>query len=131
MSTIKSLLDRTGRSIDKNSLKKIHGFTHATDSEMKSILEHAGLLSQEMSRACDVIHSACDICASTGRPATRKKVSLSHVNEAFNESVQADFLVVYIEGEKYEILNVVDCGTNYGERTILSMKDGKELSSRL
>ena len=40
------------------------------------------------------------------------------MNESFNEEVQADFTVIYIHGEKYNVLNTVDLGTNYGERII-------------
>lgn len=52
----------------------------------------------------------------TGRPASRIKLSLTHVNEAFNEEIQADFVTCHIRGETFEILNVVDMGTKYGER---------------
>lgn len=132
-STMTSLLGTTkhGLRIDKNAIKKIHRFTHASADEMKSILKDADKLSPELSDACDMICNACDICASTGRPAHRKKVSISHVNEAFNQSMQADFLVVYVSQDKYEVLNMIDAGTNYGERVIVQKRDAQEMAAKL
>ncbi|PXF40233.1 hypothetical protein BWQ96_10056 [Gracilariopsis chorda] len=111
-STIHSLLGNADGEMDKNTMKKIHRFTHATSTEMKALLEDADKLNDNLSHMCDTIYEACDICASSGRPAPRKKISISHVNEAFNESVQTDFLVAYIGVEKYEVLNIIDAGTN-------------------
>ncbi|PXF40003.1 hypothetical protein BWQ96_10281 [Gracilariopsis chorda] len=117
--------------IDKNALKKIHQFTNATATEMKAILKEAGNLMDALSQPCDAIHDACDVCASTGRPAHRKNVSLTQVSEAFNESVQADFLVVYIENVKYEVINIIDAGKNYGERSTVTKQDASDLCNKL
>lgn len=42
------------------------------------------------------------------------------MNLAFNDSIQSDFLVVYIRLERNDVLNIVDTGTAYSEHTILS-----------
>lgn len=74
---------------------------------------------------------SCDICASSSRPVCRRRISLSHVNKAFNSSIQACFLSVYIYREKYEVLNVIDTGTNYGERTIVPKKEATTMKEKL
>lgn len=56
-----------------------------------------------------------------------EKVSFSHVNEAFNEELQADFTVENIRGRKYEVMNVVDLGTAYGERVITPAKNAETM----
>lgn len=98
--------------------KKMHRFTHATATEMKMLLRDSVHSGEDLTRACEKVYRTCDICASSERKGLKRKVSLSHVNAAFNVEVQADFLVVHAGGYKYEILNMIDVGTGYGERSI-------------
>lgn len=56
-----------------------------------------------------------EVCVSIGRHMNKRKVSLSHVNETFNQSIQADYVNIYIRGDKFEVLNIVFIGTKYGE----------------
>ncbi len=130
-SCYRSLLGIVAKKADKNSLKRIHRFTHASAKEMKTILKDAGMLNPELEEYCEKIHDACDICASTGRPAHRKRISITHINEKFNESVAADFLVAFIGSEKFQVLNIIDMGTNYGERTIVSRRNADEMKNRI
>lgn len=44
--------------------------------------------------------------------------SLSHFNEAFNQELRADFIVIK-QNEKYHVLIIADMGTGYGERVFL------------
>ena len=115
---IRSMLSSPKSRINTNAIKRIHRMTHATADEMRKLLEDAGQLTTELSEACGRVHEACEVCVSTGRPAHKRKISLTHVNEEFNQSLQADFVIVYIRGKKHEVLNMVDAGTNYGERAI-------------
>lgn len=94
--TTHSLLARTGRNIELNGIKKIHRFTHASAKEMFNLLKDAKMTTALTQNYCKKISSACDICAQSGRPHPRKKISITHVNEAFNQSLQVDFLVVYL-----------------------------------
>lgn len=65
---------------------------------MNSILRDAGRLDAESTRACDDFFTACQVCVTTVRSAQhRKEVSLLRVNAAFNQELQADFSVVYIQ----------------------------------
>lgn len=41
------------------------------------------------------------------------------VNKAFNDEVKTDFLTVRYRDGNYEILNIVDTSTGYGERSIV------------
>lgn len=80
-----------------------------------------------IAEACYNVYSACAICAATGRPAPKKKVSMTHVSEAFNEELQADFVYVQIHGEKHEVLNMVDMGTRYGDRLLTVSRSADEV----
>lgn len=40
---------------------------------------------------------------------------LPHINRYFNQELQADFLVVRIHDEMYDIFNMIDMATRYGE----------------
>lgn len=109
--------------VDSTTLvAKMHRFSHAHSDDMKAILSDAGRLDEGAKRACEEVFKACPICATTGRPAQHRKVSLTHVNEEFNQELQADFTIAYIRGAKYEVLNFNDTGTRYGERAIATTR---------
>lgn len=108
---------------------KIHAFSHAHADDIKAILKDVGRLDADAARACDEVTESCGICASTGRPAQHRKVSLTHVNSAFNGELQADFTVVFINGGKYEVLNLNDAGTRYGERTIATTRSAEAIKT--
>lgn len=83
--------------------------------------------SKENEEACEKVFQSCEICVSSGRPCNSKKISLSHINEDFNEELQADFMVVYIKEKKYFVLNIVDVGRRYGERMIAESRGAAHL----
>lgn len=70
---------------DLNVAKQVHRFGHAIADEMKKIMSRTVLDRAKISEACESLYDVCPICAATGRPAMRKKVSTSHINEAFNK----------------------------------------------
>lgn len=121
--TSASLMGNTVGRREVGMVKKVHRLTHATSEEMKRLFKDARMGNRKVCEACDKVYEACDICTSSGRPHNSKKISLTHVNEGFNEEVQADYTVVYIKGEKYFVLNIVDAGTRYGERAIANSRD--------
>lgn len=129
--TRKLLLAIKGRNVELNAIKKLHRFTHASASEMNQLLEDANVSDHATMELCRKVFKACDVCAQTGRPSAKKKISISHVNEAFNQSIEADFLVAYIKGEKYIILNIICMGTNYGERVIVKNRSAGIMVSAL
>lgn len=126
-STNNTLMASTVKRCDINLAKKLHRFTHKSKEEMKRILTDSRKLTPQLEKACSKVHDACEICTSTGRPANRRHISLTHINAAFNMEIQADFLTAFIKGEKYEVLNIVDAETKYGERTIANCRNGKEM----
>lgn len=130
-STSTSLLGSKTARQELNMVKRVHRFSHATSKEMQSLFKDANLDSQVIANACKKVHEACDICASTGRPKDKKKVSLTHVNEAFNNEIQADYVIVYIRDEKFEVLNIVDLGTRYGERAIAKMRSAENMTEMI
>lgn len=115
--------------IDKNSdlkfVKKLHGFTHASSYEMKNLISDAGIMTAALEKLCDKVFEPCPICSSSGRPAHRKKISIFHVNEAFNVEIKANFMLVHLDGTELYVLKIVDLGTNYGESAITPARNAE------
>lgn len=97
-SSVSSLMASIVKRPPLNILKKIHRFTDASAGKMKQLLSDADMSTPDLEEACDKFHDACEICASTGSPADWRKISLTHINSAFNEEVQENFVAVYIGG---------------------------------
>lgn len=54
---------------------------------------------------------------------TDKKLSLTHVKEAFNSEIQDDFRFLRINGEGHQAFHIVDVGTTFSElRIVLDRK---------
>lgn len=94
---------------------------------MKSILNDAHKLTPTIEGACENVIHVCDICASLGSPKSVKRISLSHVNSAFNTEVQNDFSTVLVDSKRFEILNVAHAATKVVERKIAPRRDVKTM----
>lgn len=77
-----------------NLAEKIHRYTHAKAREMKTLIWEAGRINLTTELACEMVYQACETCASSGRQVEQRKISVSHVNKAFQEDMQTDFLYV-------------------------------------
>lgn len=88
------------------------------------------MLTPRILKAKEKVTGSCIPCARSGRPKNRRELSLSHVNQDFNVEVQADFMTVKNGQEKYELLNVVDCGTGFGERTFVRSRDSHNMMTK-
>lgn len=106
--------------------KRIHRYTHASKDETKSLCRDANILNEELEQAIDKVHDACEICAKNGRPKSSKKVSLSHVNTAFNQEIQIDFFFITLRGTKFCVINITDTGTGY---TVLAIAPDRSTST--
>lgn len=86
---ISSMLPRTLHSkasrTPKIFAKKVHRYTHAHADTVKDLCKQAGVLTNNLEQAIDDVDNACEICARNGHRLPSKKVSLNHVNEAFNQ----------------------------------------------
>lgn len=111
--SIHSLLATISTRTELNMAKRVHRFGHATTAEMLDLLAGAKLDPSKLAAACDKAYKACPVCAATGRPANKRKISTTHVHEAFNQELQADFTYVSIRGERFEVLNIMDLATRY------------------
>lgn len=109
--------------------KKIHRFTHANVDEIKHICKNAGILDKEFSRAIEIVDSECELCAQTGRPASMGKLSLTHINSAFNQEIQIDFTHCDIGGARYTLLNLTDRGTAWSEMFIVANQNMETMKS--
>lgn len=128
-SSISTMMANIAKRPDINLAKKLHKFTHAHYQDMKAILRDAGQLKPSLEEACERVYNACPICASSGRPSDRRKVSITHVNRAFNEEIQTDFTYVRIFDKRYEIINIIDTGTKYGERGIVPSRSAETMKA--
>lgn len=80
-----------------------------------------------MNMDCMSVYDACSICASSGRPAMKNKLSLSYVNEAFNKELQFEFRSFFIGNDKFEILSMVGVGMSYEEGTIILSRSASSM----
>lgn len=55
------------------------------------------------------------VYVSTGRKRDKEKYSWTNVNEEINTEVRAGYVVVYLTGDKFEVLFIVNAGTTPGE----------------
>lgn len=117
--TISSMLRNMNKNKQLNLIKKINRFMHALSEEMKLLLKYAGIFTSALGSTYERVHGSCTIYTSMGRPRHKRQVSLTHVNQSFSLEVQVDLTKCNIEGEKFEIFNIVDMGTAYSEISIV------------
>lgn len=130
-SSIKTLLSGIVKRTDLNLAKKIHRFLHTSPEKTIGLLKDAGMSSAAVKETCRKAHAACSICVSSGRPKDKIKLSLTHGNEAFNVEIQTHFATAYIRNDKYGILNIIDMGTGYCERTIATSRSSENIQKLL
>lgn len=85
----------------------------------------------KLRKAVDDVSSVCPLCAAIGHPLPSKKASLSHVDQRFNQHLQADFTWVKIRDSKHVVLHAVDAGTGYSETVIMQARNAREMSNEL
>lgn len=79
-----------------NMAKKIHKFGHGSARDKESLIKSTGYDASRIKRACEKYYDEFGICAATGPPVDEYKISITHINSAINEDIQADFLYVKI-----------------------------------
>lgn len=126
-STMSTMMSSSDRNRELHMAKRVHRFGHASASDMIELMKPSGYDVAKIREACNKVYSACAICAASGRPADKRKVSTTHVNSAFNNELQSDFCYVYIRGKKCEVLNMMDIGTRYGERIMTTSRSAEEI----
>lgn len=62
------------------------------------MMQSTGYEKDKTKYACEQVHNSCAICAASGRPADRK-ISITHVNAAFNDEIQGEYLYKIIRGK--------------------------------
>lgn len=111
--------------------KRLHRYTHAGTKDMVEMLRHTDCPRSELIVLCKRIVQACPVCVRTGIPLPSKKVSITHVCEAFNQEIQADFTFVNIRGTKYCVLHIVDAGTGFSEACIVQTRSGETMAQSI
>lgn len=69
------------------------------------------------------VSEKCDICTKSGFPKPSKKMSITHVNEAFNQECQIDYELFTVKGQNLTGLTLTDTGTAYTETCIVERRD--------
>ena len=87
------------------------------------ICKNAGILEKNLSRAIDIGNSECEIWGRNERPATMRKLYLTHVNSAFNQEIQIDFTHCYIRGTRYTLINMTESGTVWADIRIVEKQN--------
>lgn len=100
VSTLLGNIHTTARRKPLVFCKKIHRYTHASKAEMLTLCKQPGILDKNLTEAIEKVTDACEACAKNGRPIPRHKVSLTHVNQAFNQDLQVDFFFFDIKSKK-------------------------------
>lgn len=94
--------------------KQIHRVPHAHPQQTKLVWHQAGILAPELERAIDGIDALCKICMWSIWPGPSQRISLSHINEAFNMEIQINFAFVYF-GTLRHTFFMMDAGTRFTE----------------
>lgn len=126
-SLLSATLARNAHRQPKLFAKRLHRLTHAPPKQISEICRQAGIMNTELQKAIEEVDKACDICASSGRPEPSKKISLSHINEAFNVEIQVDICFQILRGTKTAIVITTDTGTGYSEGKITQKRDTSTL----
>lgn len=90
---------------------------------MRTLCQETNTLDEPLERAFDEVFTACEVCAGNGRPASSKKVSLTHVNAACNEDLQTVLFHITFRDQKHTVINITEISTRFTELCITS--DGK------
>lgn len=129
-STVVTIMANIKKRPELNIVKKVHRFMHGNSSELSRLFEEAGMLTPRIKRAISKVTESCTPCAKSGRPKNTKKLSLKHVNREFNDEVQADFMTIKHNDDKYEVLNISDCSTAFGERCIVKSRSAEVMMGK-
>lgn len=133
---VKSLLSNLYRSVSRDPhlfATGVHRYTHFHPEQLKDICKTDGILTDDFEAAIDTVDAGCNLGVPHGRPLPSKKLSLTHVNEAFSEDIQMDFTYVVVhrsyyaeytghDQERHVLLVVTDTGTRYNEASFVQSR---------
>lgn len=75
--------------------EKIHRVIQAPPQPTIFLIDLAGMVIFQLERAIDGADASCEICLRSSWLSLTRKISLSHVSQAFNIELQIDFLLVF------------------------------------
>lgn len=61
----------------------------------------------------------------------REKSLRFSLTRTLKREIQADFTYVHIRGEKYEVLNIIDTGTQYGDLVTVNSRSAEDIKKGL
>lgn len=93
IATTESALTTCARGINEKpmGLAKIHAMAYASVAETIIICDEAGWLSPELRSEIEKVGTTCESYTQAGALRPSQKISLNHINQAFNDKVQIDF----------------------------------------
>lgn len=98
---------------------------------MIDLLTSAGCPMNYAFSICNKTIESYAVCKRSGKPASSRKRSLTHIDEAINQEVQADFTFAEIRSIKYCVLHVVETETGYLETSIVKQRSGEIMTLML
>lgn len=111
--------------------KKLDVDSHAPKLEIKHILRNARINSQSLFDKYNKAIDSFDICASTGAATHTINISLTKINEAFNQCIQVSITVVYNRIKKFKVFIMFHLGTKNSYRTIAPNKSFETMHTLL
>lgn len=72
-----------------------------------------GETKKEVEDEIERVNRSYEICAKSGQPYPEYKISMSHLNQAFNQEIRLDYTYCNFKGTKMVVLQIVDAGTAY------------------
>ena len=89
------------------------------------------MMTAELGKAIEEVCAACEVCTKNGAPKHSSKVSLTPVNEEFNEELQLHFLFLKLRRTRVTVVNLTDAGTGYSEFRIAPNRSMADIITRI
>lgn len=106
--------------------RKVHSFGHARPKEMAYLMERQGMVRTQSGRHDENYSNPVQYAPQMESQPT-KMISTTNINVAFNEKIQTDFVYFTIHDKNHEVINIMDLGTKYGEKTLTESRSADEV----
>lgn len=103
--------------------QRIHNSTHAPACKIIKISRDAGWADERLPKAINDTCTRYEVCLKSGPTVPSRKISLSHVNQDFNDEIQTDFIFIRIREKIYTVINFCDTGTAYSEGKVVKYRN--------
>ena len=122
---VKSISSMMGTTSADILVKKLHRYSHDNANDMRRLLKLSNQYNPQIEAAIKKVVGECKTCVRSGTPLPSRKVSIKHVNEDFNQTVNVDFFYFKhgIPDVTYVFLHARCTGTGYSEVEVVDRRD--------